>query len=327
MDSKSPNHSALRTPSRRGHFDFFIKTKILRLDGEVFLAILTKFSFWFHKFFNAPHPLPLSLLRRGVGERALQHIVTTNIEHASVLEVCKYLERTKQAEVTYVEVENNGIVDPKKIKKAIRANTVLVSVMYANNEVGTIEPIFEIAKIISDFKKGKGESQKSKGKFDNLYPLPPTSYPLFHTDAVQAFNYLNCNVNDLGVDLMTLSAQKIYGPKGVGLLYVKGLGFRVKGLENQNKKNNLYPNPYTLTPTSWHNSSMPPVTTLPTDVGMIFWFFFAIALVVTAYFVFAELFHWLRFGFMYPLVWIAIPVYLTGIVILIGGMLTGIGAL
>lgn len=72
---------------------------------------------------------------------------------------------------------------------------------------------------------------------------------------------------------------------------------------------------------------MPPVTTFPTDAGMIFWFFFAIALIVSALYVFAELYHWIRFGFMYPLVWIAMPVYLIGIVILIGGMLTGIGAL
>ena len=174
-------------------------------------------------------------------------IIVSAIEHDSILETARDLER-KGVEVIYLPVDKNGMVDLKKLKESLDERTILVSVMYANNEVGTIEPIFEIAKIISDFKKGKGESQKSKGKFDNLYPLPPTSYPLFHTDAVQAFNYLNCNVNDLGVDLMTLSAQKIYGPKGVGLLYVKGLGFRVKGLENQNKKNNLYPNPYTLYP-------------------------------------------------------------------------------
>ena len=74
------------------------------------------------------------------------HIVTTNIEHASVLEVCRHLEETKQAEVTYVPVEGNGIVDPKKIKKAIKPNTVLVSVMYANNKIGPIQPISEIAK-------------------------------------------------------------------------------------------------------------------------------------------------------------------------------------
>ncbi len=131
------------------------------------------------------------------------HIVTTNIEHASVLEVCKYLERTKQAEVTYVAVEKNGIIDPKKIKKALQPNTILVSVMYANNEIGTIQPIREIAKEIRHFNKNM---QKKI---------------FFHTDAVQAVNYLPINIAHLGVDLMSINSAKIYGPKGVGILYVK----------------------------------------------------------------------------------------------------------
>ena len=150
-------------------------------------------------------PSPLSLLRRGVGERSLPHIVTTNIEHASVLEVCKHLEKTKQAEVTYVEVEGNGIVDPKKIKQALRPNTALVSVMYANNEIGTIQPIREIAKEIRHYRKGK------KNPF----------LPIFHTDATQAINYLPINVAALGIDLMSFNSAKIYGPGGVGALYVK----------------------------------------------------------------------------------------------------------
>ncbi|MES3032109.1 MAG: cysteine desulfurase family protein [Patescibacteria group bacterium] len=134
------------------------------------------------------------------------HIVTTNIEHASVLEVCKHLEKTKQAEVTYVEVEASGVIDAKKIKKALRENTVLVSVMYANNEIGTIQPIREIAKEIRHFRKQK---EKQKG------------FPFFHTDAVQAVNYLPINMAELGVDLMSINSAKIYGPKGVGALYVK----------------------------------------------------------------------------------------------------------
>ena len=138
------------------------------------------------------------------------HIVTTNIEHASILETCRYLEDlpagkhgTKQASVTYVEVEPNGIVDPKKIKKALTKNTVLVSVMYANNEIGTIQPIREIAKEIRHWKKiNKKEI-------------------FFHTDATQGINYLPLSVPQLGVDLMSFNAAKIYGPKGIGVLYVK----------------------------------------------------------------------------------------------------------
>lgn len=131
------------------------------------------------------------------------HIVTTNIEHASVLEVYKNLEENKLAEVTFVEVEPNGIVDPKKIKKALQKNTVLVSVMYANNEIGTIQPIREIAKEIRHFNKLNSVKV------------------LFHTDATQAMNYLDINLEKLGVDLLSFNAGKIYGPKGIGVLYIK----------------------------------------------------------------------------------------------------------
>ncbi len=143
-----------------------------------------------------------------LGLSDLGHIVTTNIEHASVLEVCKHLEKNKLASVTYVEVEENGIVDPQKIKKALRPETTLVSVMYANNEIGTIQPIKEIAKLIRHHKKTN-----------------PNSKVLFHADAAQAVNYLDINPSRLGVDMLTLGAGKIYGPKGVGALYVKrGVG-------------------------------------------------------------------------------------------------------
>jgi cysteine desulfurase len=133
----------------------------------------------------------------------LPHIVTTNIEHSSVLETCKYLEKTKQAEVTYVPVEGSGIVDSRKIKKAIKQNTVLISVMYANNEIGTIQPIIEIAKEVRHYNK------------KNLKKI------IFHTDATQAINYLPIKVEKLGIDLMSFNSGKIYGPKGVGVLYIK----------------------------------------------------------------------------------------------------------
>lgn len=139
-----------------------------------------------------------------LGLSEFRHIVTTNIEHASVLEVCKYFEKNKKVEVTYVPVEENGIVDPIKIKKALRPDTTLVSIMYANNEIGTIQPIREIAKFIRHHKK-----------------INPNSKILFHTDATQAVNYLDINPSRLGVDMLTLGAGKIYGPKGVGALYVR----------------------------------------------------------------------------------------------------------
>ncbi len=126
------------------------------------------------------------------------HLVVSSVEHASVLECARELEK-RGAEVTYLPVDKDGLVSLKDLKEAIKENTVLVSVMYANNEIGTIQPISEIAKII----------RHSKSK------------PLFHTDACQAANYLDMNVLRLGVDLMTFNASKIYGPKGVGALFVK----------------------------------------------------------------------------------------------------------
>lgn len=129
------------------------------------------------------------------------HIVTTEFEHSSVRKTCKYLEE-KGVEVSYVSPEENGIVDPKKIKEAIKDNTVLVSVMYVNNEIGTIQPIEKISKIL----EGKGI--------------------IFHTDAVQATNYLNCDVKKLGIDTLTFSGHKIYAPKGIGVLFKKqGVSF------------------------------------------------------------------------------------------------------
>ncbi|MFA6353468.1 MAG: cysteine desulfurase family protein [Candidatus Paceibacterota bacterium] len=137
--------------------------------------------------------------------KGLPHIITTNIEHPSVLKTFKLLEQRKLAEISVIAVEPNGIVDPKKIKKEIKKNTILVSVMYANNEIGTIQPIKEIAKEIRHYRK------ISK----NL------TLPIFHTDAVQAVNYLDLSVEKLGVDLLSLSGSKIEEAGRVGVLYKK----------------------------------------------------------------------------------------------------------
>lgn len=140
------------------------------------------------------------------------HIITTNIEHPSVLETFKLLEKRKLAEISIVPVEENGIVDPKKIKKEIKENTVLVSVMYANNEIGTIQPIKEIAKEIRHFNKTNSLGHRPTGEAKKV---------LFHTDAVQAVNYLDLNVERLGVDLLSVSGAKIEDSGRVGLLYKK----------------------------------------------------------------------------------------------------------
>ncbi|MDP9249339.1 MAG: cysteine desulfurase [bacterium] len=132
------------------------------------------------------------------------HLITTNIEHPSVLETCRLLQRRGLAEISVIPVDENGIVDTKKIRKEIKKNTILISVMYANNEIGTIQPVKEIAKEIRHYRKHN-----------------KTVYPYFHTDAVQSVNYLDLNIEKLGVDLLTLSGSKIARARAVGVLYKK----------------------------------------------------------------------------------------------------------
>lgn len=125
-----------------------------------------------------------------------KHIITTRIEHHAILHTCEYLEK-RGFEVTYLDVDGQGFVNPEALEAAIRPDTILISVMAANNEIGTIQPLKQI-----------GELAKAHGI-------------LFHTDAVQAFGHIPLNVDEMNIDLLSATAHKLNGPKGVGLLYVR----------------------------------------------------------------------------------------------------------
>lgn len=141
------------------------------------------------------------------------HVITSTIEHPAVLEPIKKLEREGKATVTYLPVYENGIVKVKDLREALREDTALVSIMYANNEIGTIQPVKEIGRVIDEWKREQGKTF--------------TSYPYFHTDACQAGNYLNLDVLRLKCHLMTINSSKVYGPKGIAALY-KREGLRIE---------------------------------------------------------------------------------------------------
>ena len=131
------------------------------------------------------------------------HIITTKIEHHAILHTCEYLEKERGAKITYLDVDENGLIKTEELEKAITPETILISVMFANNEIGTVQPIREIGKIAREHGI------------------------LFHTDAVQAFGQLPIQVDDCCIDMLSASGHKINGPKGIGFLYIrKGVKIR-----------------------------------------------------------------------------------------------------
>lgn len=143
-------------------------------------------------------------IKAKAGADAKPHVITSSIEHHAVLEPLMSVEKKGEIELTILPVDREGKVSVKDVEAALKPNTVLVSIMMANNEIGTIEPIADIGRAILAWRKEK-----------------VTPYPLFHTDACQAAGFLDLNIEKLHTDLLTMNGSKIYGPKGIGILFVR----------------------------------------------------------------------------------------------------------
>lgn len=144
------------------------------------------------------------LLKEKLGPDTIPHVVTTTIEHHAVLEPLLFLEKRGEITLTQLAVDMSGMVDPKEVEKALRPETVLVSVMWANNEIGTIEPIADIGRVLLIWRK----EQK-------------TVFPFFHSDACQAAGACDLSIEKSHVDALTINGSKIYGPKGIGILFLR----------------------------------------------------------------------------------------------------------
>ena len=161
----------------------------------------------------------------------IPHIITSNIEHLAVLENIRYLEKKGEIEASYIDADENGIINIEKIEKEIKENTILISIMYVNNEIGTIQDIKAISKKIKEFKRDR--KYIFENNFSSLAPqanaqkknfqkyMIDNNYPYFHTDASQAGNSLSLYIDMLGVDLLSLNGSKIYGPKSSAILFKK----------------------------------------------------------------------------------------------------------
>lgn len=158
-------------------------------------------------------------------ERQKLHVIASQIEHKAVLETCRYLENFGLATISYLPVDRYGMVELEAVARAIRPETVLVSIMYVNNEVGTIQKVAEIGKLLKRLNK-----QRSVNSLRRIY---------FHTDATQAIQYLDCRVNHLAVDLLSFTGHKLYASKGGGVLYVRRGTCLVRQLSGGGQERNL----------------------------------------------------------------------------------------